>query len=77
MVPVSARSNNAGGSVLGAGAESAAGPVYSGHDPIIGKMNYYGSHVNRAARIEPVTIPGCAFLSEQFAALLAIDPARD
>ena len=54
-----------------------AGPVYSGHDPIIGKMNYYGSHVNRAARIEPVTIPGCAFLSEQFAALLAIDPARD
>ncbi len=54
-----------------------AGPVYSGHDPIIGRTNYYGSHVTRAARIEPVTIPGCAFVSEQFAALLAIDPARD
>lgn len=54
-----------------------AGPVFSGHDPIIGRVNYYGSHVTRAARIEPVTVPGCAFVSEQFAALLATDPGHD
>jgi class 3 adenylate cyclase len=47
-----------------------AGPVFEGIDPIIGKPNFYGSHVNRAARIEPVTVPGCVYASEQFAALL-------
>ncbi|MGH2363963.1 MAG: adenylate/guanylate cyclase domain-containing protein, partial [Chloroflexota bacterium] len=50
-----------------------AGPVYPRHDPIVGKQNFFGSHVNRAARIEPVTTPGCAFATEQFAALLAVD----
>jgi class 3 adenylate cyclase/tetratricopeptide (TPR) repeat protein len=54
-----------------------AGPVFNGHDPIIDKVNYYGSHVTRAARIEPVTIPGSAFVSEQFAALLAVEPVHD
>jgi len=54
-----------------------AGPVFSGHDPIIDRINYFGSHVARAARIEPVTVPGCAFVSEQFAALLAVDPLHD
>jgi hypothetical protein len=29
--------------------------------------------VTRAARIEPVTMPGCAFATEQFAALLTIE----
>jgi class 3 adenylate cyclase len=29
--------------------------------------------VNRAARIEPVTTPGCAFVSEHFAAMLAVE----
>ena len=54
-----------------------AGPVFSGMDPIIGKKSYFGSQVNRAARIEPVTIPGCAYTSEQFAALLAVEPGHD
>ena len=35
------------------------GPTFEGMDPIIGKINYFGSHVSRAARIEPVTTPGC------------------
>jgi len=48
-----------------------AGPVYRHRDPVIGRDNFFGSHVNRAARIEPVTTPGCAYASEQFAALLA------
>jgi class 3 adenylate cyclase len=54
-----------------------AGPVFSGQDPIIGRRNYFGSHVNRAARIEPVTMPGCAYTSEQFAGLLAVEGAED
>ncbi len=31
------------------------GPIFEGHDAIIGRKNYFGSHVSRAARIEPVT----------------------
>lgn len=50
-----------------------AGPVFSQHDPIIHRVNFFGSHVNRAARIEPVTTPGCVFASEQFASVLAVE----
>jgi class 3 adenylate cyclase len=47
-----------------------AGPVFCGFDPIIGRDNYFGSSVTRAARIEPVTPPGTVFASEAFAATL-------
>lgn len=47
-----------------------AGPVFLGNDPITGNLNAFGSHINRTARIEPVTIPGCIYASEQFASLL-------
>ncbi len=50
-----------------------AGPVYATQDKIIGRTNFFGAHVNRAARIEPVTTPGCAFTTDQFASLLAIE----
>jgi class 3 adenylate cyclase len=53
------------------------GPVFKGHDAVLGKNNYFGSHVSRAARIEPVTAPGCAFVSEQFAAALALADGHD
>lgn len=53
------------------------GPVFKGFDAIIQKDNYFGSHVSRAARIEPVSVPGCAFVSEQFAAALALAPGHD
>ncbi len=53
-----------------------AGPVYQRMDPIIGRENVFGSQVNRAARIEPVTTPGCAFASEQFSAALAAEPGH-
>lgn len=49
-----------------------AGPVYSATDPIIKKHNFYGTHVNRAARIEPITTPGSIFISEQTACLLTL-----
>lgn len=53
------------------------GPVYRHVDKIIDHSNFFGSHVNRAARLEPVTTPGCAFTSEQFAAALAVEPGHD
>ncbi|MEE9145146.1 MAG: adenylate/guanylate cyclase domain-containing protein, partial [Candidatus Binatia bacterium] len=54
-----------------------AGPVYPYEDKIIDRKNFFGSHVNRAARIEPVATPGCAFTSEQFAAVLAVETGHD
>lgn len=53
-----------------------AGPVFPAEDPIIGRRNFFGAHVNRAARIEPVTAPGAVYISEQMAALLAASGAR-
>jgi len=34
-----------------------AGPVYAAQDPFLAGINYTGSHVNKAARIEPITPP--------------------
>ncbi len=48
------------------------GPVYSATDPIIKQQNFYGTHVNRAARIEPITTPGSVFISEQAASILTL-----
>jgi class 3 adenylate cyclase len=53
------------------------GPVYEYDSPLLGRPDYFGSHVNRAARIEPVTMPGCAYASEQFAAALAVRGGHD
>jgi class 3 adenylate cyclase len=50
-----------------------AGPVYRYKDQITDKMNYIGSHVNRAARIEPVTPPGQIYVTDAFAALAAVE----
>jgi class 3 adenylate cyclase len=46
-----------------------AGPVYACTDPVTGRLNFIGSHVNRAARLEPVTPPGQVYASQAFAAL--------
>lgn len=54
-----------------------AGPVYEFDDPITGNRNYSGTHVSRAARIEPITPPGQVYASEAFAALAAAQRARD
>jgi len=50
-----------------------AGPIYIGMDPITSKKSAYGTHINRTARLEPVTQPGCIYASEQFAASLALE----
>jgi len=48
-----------------------AGPVYSCIDPVIGQPTFTGTHVSRAARIEPITPPGQVYASQPFAALAA------
>lgn len=47
------------------------GPVFRTLDPIIKQENYFGSHVTRAARIEPIAASGSVYVSEQTAAALA------
>lgn len=52
-----------------------AGPVYACIDPVLKQPNYVGTHVSRAARIEPITPPGHVYASEAFAALAAAEDA--
>ena len=53
------------------------GPVFSGTEPITGQVNCFGSHVSRAARIEPITPPGQVYASQSFAALAAVEVVRN
>ncbi len=54
-----------------------AGPAYEFDDPITGSRTYSGTHVSRAARLEPVTPPGQVYASEAFAALAAAQRTRN
>lgn len=47
-----------------------SGPVFVAQDPFIKKVNFYGGHINRAARLEPVTAVGQVYATQQFVALL-------
>jgi class 3 adenylate cyclase len=48
-------------------------PVYAGHDPVEGAGTYFGTQLSFTARIEPVTPPGMIFVTEAFAAQLALE----
>ncbi len=54
-----------------------AGPVFAAVDPVTDKLAHYGTHVTRAARIEPIVVPGQVLVTEPFAAVLASRPAGD
>lgn len=54
-----------------------AGPVYSCVDPVTGQQSYTGTHVSRAARIEPITPPGQVYSSQAFAALAAAQGVKE
>jgi class 3 adenylate cyclase len=45
------------------------GPVYRCVNPVTGREDYLGTHVSRAARIEPITPKGQVYASEVFAAI--------
>jgi class 3 adenylate cyclase len=49
------------------------GPAYRTIDHITGRTTFYGIEVSKAARIEPVTPPGAVFVTEPFAAVLALE----
>ena len=51
------------------------GPVYTARDPILKRDNFFGAHVSRAARIEPVTPEKCIYVTETLAAVLALHNA--
>jgi len=53
------------------------GPVFHAFDRLIGRENYFGSHVVRAARIEPVVTPGAVYVSAELAFTLAARGARE
>ena len=48
------------------------GSVYQSEDRITGLANFLGNEVARAARIEPVTPPGDVYVTEPFAAMVAL-----
>ena len=47
-----------------------AGPVYRTVDPFTKRTNFWGFDINRAARLEPVTVPGHVYATQPFVALL-------
>jgi pilus assembly protein FimV len=50
-----------------------AGPVMETDHPLTGQRLIYGSNVTRAARIEPISVPGKIYASQQFVALLTAE----
>lgn len=53
-----------------------AGPAFEAEDPFTGLGNAYGTHINRAARLEPVTVPGHVYATQPLVALLAAEQAE-
>ncbi|MGO9875007.1 MAG: tetratricopeptide repeat-containing protein [Acidimicrobiia bacterium] len=48
------------------------GPIFPVADLILKRRSFVGSHVNRTARIEPVTPPGAVYVTSPFAAALEL-----
>lgn len=53
------------------------GPVFPVYDPVLEADAFTGTHVNRTARIEPVTPPGEVYVTDAFAAALVLAGERD
>jgi len=52
-----------------------AAPVFAGSDPVLGGPTFFGADVTRTARIEPRTPEGEVYVSDDFAAIVALDAA--
>ena len=50
-----------------------AGPIFEGRHPLTAETMVYGGNVNRAARIEPITVPGRVYASAPFVAWLTAE----
>ena len=53
------------------------GPVFEAVDPVRRERNYYGVEVTRTARIEPRTPEGDVYVTDPFAALIALEAPGD
>lgn len=53
------------------------GPVFPVYDPVLEADGFTGTHVNRTARIEPVTPPGEVYVTDAFAAALVLAGERE
>jgi class 3 adenylate cyclase/tetratricopeptide (TPR) repeat protein len=49
------------------------GPLFRIFDPLTEKFTFYGTHVNRTARLEPIVRPRQIFATEEFAASLVAE----
>jgi class 3 adenylate cyclase len=54
-----------------------AGPVWSYTNPVTGKLDYIGTHVTRAARLEPGTPPGHVYATYGFASIAAAEGVEE
>jgi class 3 adenylate cyclase/tetratricopeptide (TPR) repeat protein len=54
-----------------------AGPVFEAVDPVTGHPTFFGTHLTRAARIEPITPPGHVYASQAFAVIAAFEDVQD
>lgn len=52
-------------------------PVFSGEDPVEQNPTFFGTQLSFTARIEPVTPPGMIFVTEAFAARIALEAPDD
>ena len=54
-----------------------AGPVWAYTNPVTGKLDYIGTHVTRAARLEPSTPPGHVYATYGFASIAAAEGVEE
>jgi tetratricopeptide (TPR) repeat protein len=58
---------------LGLRVAAHVGPVFEAEDPVRREPNFYGAHVTWTARIEPRTPEGDVYVTDPFAALIALE----
>jgi len=49
------------------------GPIFQTENPVTGKQDFFGMHVNQTARLEPCTPPGSVYVTEPFAAFISFE----
>jgi class 3 adenylate cyclase len=64
-------------SALGLRVALHAAAVFEIEDPVLRAPAYAGSQISRTARLEPVTPPGQVFVTEEFAALMMLQPGSN
>jgi len=54
-----------------------AAPAFAVYEPISQRDDWFGSNVNRTARLEPITVPNHIYATDQFVALLSKENCAD